>query len=1511
MDITWNAIGIGIICILLTALLFYFRSTYQDAPPGKLVAAKGVLDGTTYKVFVDPTKVTLNVLKGEFWARIRTDDAYTRSAAARLIIKYEDGEDLCVLGDDPRELRRLKLESTKFLLSFRAADSTPELGDAPAGLTYALSTLPGWKCKAGNDGHDIFISYRVSASKDLVCLLQEKLGESAMAHVFLDQVRAHNDDEYLRTYPYISYLQRCLVDGKPWTEGFIQGLLKSRLFVPICSPNALKKMENAHRVADNMLLEWEIALERYMNPESDPITKEDEESKMLIFPIMLGDSDTTSFTLDFDRFPQQKPCHRSSRGQLTVQQIIRGIFQFQGRATSPSTIRDVIPDILQLANAPARPLPADQLIRLADWLKPVDTRDDRIRISREHIEGTRKWLLDRVQSWVGTSNDRVLWLTGVAGVGKSVMAAYAARDLEKQHLLGGSFFCKHNDQQRNDPGNLINSMAYSLAAAYPEYGRALMKVLENEPDVPTSIIRKRFQKLLREPLELAQQNLSSIVLVCDALDECTGDARPDLLNIISNEFHSLPSCVKLFVTSRPDPDIVEAFGNLSYESILPTSADNLEDIRIYSWSRLNRTNFSDAQREGMIAKLDELTNQLAEASGGIFVWAKLALDMIDRERTIEGTLALVDKLPVRIGDLYDRVFTAASMDHPGPVLPAFMRTVLTVMEPVSLQEIAAFIEIPMFQAKKAYEALSAVLVMEGGKIRLLHKSVADYLVDEDNHRSPFFVDIGSGHRAIAKRCLELILADNVLRPNICGLDHHLTNSEQNVTEHIAQNVPQHVRYSCRFWVVHVTYLKDETTYLRDDHLSKQVAELYERKLLAWLEVLGLLNRLPSVVLETPQLLKWWEVQATDSTSQQSHIVTSLMTDSVRFLKEFHVPISLRTLHLYVSALPFTPHRTMLYRTYHPEHNASAEYGDLPIAKVRGIDADWSNCLLSFEMPSSVKHVSITDAGLQIMGMDDSGVLRVWDGETGTLIWALEGLEIERWSGTEVAMSRTGNVVVTALRHDMNWWNVAGRGIEAWYPGDGSVAKCLGKIDYPGGTNCLALSGDGKYFVSSRDHGVDFWNAPLGPKIKTWIGHNAQVTAMAISGTNRVVTGGKDGLVNVWDARGGSPDDDNERMTGVATYAVSEDKRRIITGWKDNTVHVWDRAASSIVRTLHFQREGVEIMDGESVSHVGINKDGSRVVTVLQEPSSVFLKATARARVIVWDVIHDATVCMLKEVDREVVAVGMNLDGNIVVAADRRGGVQVWEVTTGVLIGDIQVWTENVSEQWTTRQIKRVAVRNDGSAIATLSDGPFMCGSLPLHVNIWNQVGKPIAGSVRLNPPAHYKREPLDQFRKMANKYGCWHSSLGADEELEEREEGWMVLTSSQGDNLMGWVPYRYRGTQVVLDDVLAIFNGKRCTFIRGWVKGNTKSVSQEPDTGEVGSLPGWLSWPPEGDDEYDELERDGESVPSEGAGEAALSERGAEAALSEWGGDVDPLEGDEEVVSFEGDGEGPEVLPRG
>lgn len=142
---------------------------------------------------------------------------------------------------------------------------------------------------------DVFLSYRVRSDADHALKLYELLTKRGIK-VWLDV--------------------KCLEPGVSWEQGFADGLVKSRVFVPILSRRAINDNENIscdftrlteNSSCDNVLLEYILALEFHQR-----------ELVERIYPVMIGD-----FNSDYQTYGKYfvDGCHPRLEGNVTVHSV--------------------------------------------------------------------------------------------------------------------------------------------------------------------------------------------------------------------------------------------------------------------------------------------------------------------------------------------------------------------------------------------------------------------------------------------------------------------------------------------------------------------------------------------------------------------------------------------------------------------------------------------------------------------------------------------------------------------------------------------------------------------------------------------------------------------------------------------------------------------------------------------------------------------------------------------------------------------------------------------------------------------------------------------------------------------------------------------------------------------------------------------------------------------------------------------------------------------------------------
>lgn len=187
--------------------------------------------------------------------------------------------------------------------------------------------------------------------------------------------------------------------------------------------------------------------------------------------------------------------------------------------------------------------------------------------------------------------------------------------------------------------------------------------------------------------------------------------RQDFLDIIGTECAKLPHFVKLFVTSRMEPDIVNSFKHLQpFKELDATEENNKRDIRVFAQDILKR--WSDHP------DISAVVDDLVKKSGGLFIWLVLARSRISVIEEDELSKCIAE-IPDNMDILYARSVEAAYADEPH--LSLIMSIVIAAFEPLLPSTIAALLQIPKDVVAHALDRIAAV-IGSGEKVQVVHKS---------------------------------------------------------------------------------------------------------------------------------------------------------------------------------------------------------------------------------------------------------------------------------------------------------------------------------------------------------------------------------------------------------------------------------------------------------------------------------------------------------------------------------------------------------------------------------------------------------------------------------------------------------------------------------------------------------------------------------------------------------------------------------------------------------------------
>ncbi|KAF6824878.1 vegetative incompatibility protein HET-E-1 [Colletotrichum musicola] len=504
------------------------------------------------------------------------------------------------------------------------------------------------------------------------------------------------------------------------------------------------------------------------------------------------------------------------------------------------------------------------------------------------LRGTQLSVLNNIQDWLeDPAGEVIFWLHGMAGTGKtsiSLTAAHAlnnrqplaeGREHARDAFLGATFFFKQGDATRNSTKTFFSTIARRLAQEFPDLRVHIADAVKSNLEIGSKGPQQQLQDLIIRPLLMLNEDIFmqiQLVIAIDALDECIEEKEvDDLVNMLAalEKLHHVR--LRILITSRPDNHIFRSFSNLPpdlyrslvLEKIRPhlLQNDEVDDITRYlSYALTKIANERDVSLEAL--DKDDI-ERLREKADGLFIYAATACRFLDTDdfEDDEARREILDQMfdddmetdgpQQKVDEIYLKVlafqrFTKSSKTF----IQQILGFIAVLFEPVSVPSLGELLSRDRKKLDERLRQLHSVIHIprnENAPLSLVHLSLRDFLLSEERSRMlPFRVEEISMHRAVFDRCMEIM--SEKLHQDMCDLVLPGTLVADVAPTLIEKNVPQYLRYACRYWVDHLERLdigQREEVGLNDN--GKVYAFLAE-KLLFWLETISLTQETPTVIL---------------------------------------------------------------------------------------------------------------------------------------------------------------------------------------------------------------------------------------------------------------------------------------------------------------------------------------------------------------------------------------------------------------------------------------------------------------------------------------------------------------------------------------------------------------------------------------------------------------------------------------------------------------------------------------
>jgi hypothetical protein len=397
-------------------------------------------------------------------------------------------------------------------------------------------------------------------------------------------------------------------------------------------------------------------------------------------------------------------------------------------------------------------------------------------------------VISEIEAWVGARNGPcVFWLNGLAGTGKSTIAATACARLHDKQLLGASFFISRQQADSRDARGIVRSIAHQLASCNGIIEEALCaKLHESSASVPRSLDKQIMDFVITPAQGLDKQ--ATLVIVIDALDECGVDKRGrpggDFLLSLVPQLLGLSGRLKLLITSRNEVRIQQMFSHLyatAQQKVM--ELHNLDETTVQSDIRKYLEQSFEFIREVRSRELplpgwpkENDLCRLVELSGRIFIYASTAVrfvsddqyspadrlvQLLKQQKTIDNESPYdgLDELYMRI--LGDAVQTSEGVVRPGLCkrLHAILAVIVLVQTPVHVDALAVLSGVKLDDVRIALRYVTSLLSMgiDEEPVCIFHPSFPDFMKDARRCRvASLCVDPPVDHGVLAFHCLSVL-----------------------------------------------------------------------------------------------------------------------------------------------------------------------------------------------------------------------------------------------------------------------------------------------------------------------------------------------------------------------------------------------------------------------------------------------------------------------------------------------------------------------------------------------------------------------------------------------------------------------------------------------------------------------------------------------------------------------------------------------------------------------------------
>ncbi|EGX52430.1 hypothetical protein AOL_s00043g219 [Orbilia oligospora ATCC 24927] len=452
----------------------------------------------------------------------------------------------------------------------------------------------------------------------------------------------------------------------------------------------------------------------------------------------------------------------------------------------------------------------------------------------DRVPGTCKWFTTHqtFRDWKFSPSSKILWVSADPGSGKSVLAKYLVDSIlpSTEARTTCYFFFKDDFEGQ---GSAVTALCCILYQLFSKKRILLSKEIIERFEIAGEGFSSNLTELWDAFIVTIKDNSAGeVVCILDALDECKGNERSDLIGKLQKLYRKTnESNVKFLVTSRP---IFEIRNGLHHQEIPESSLIHLsgeseaeilkisQEIEIFIKARVEgigeKAGLTRAERSMLLGKLTSVKNRT-------YLWVYLTLNLIESDPRMNIDISenriqnITSHLPTTVNEAYERILSSSRDLGEAKLL---LKILIAAARPLRLREMRLAMQLAARDNYHSYKGLGMIMEQSEQRIRdyirdlcglfvvviesavyLIHQTAKEFLVSND--RSGAYQHVGQSlqwRNSLHVRDCHLVLFYICARHLFFAeFESDPLSAEESVPEYCKKYV--FLEYSANHWAAHL------------------------------------------------------------------------------------------------------------------------------------------------------------------------------------------------------------------------------------------------------------------------------------------------------------------------------------------------------------------------------------------------------------------------------------------------------------------------------------------------------------------------------------------------------------------------------------------------------------------------------------------------------------------------------------------------------------------------------------